>query len=119
MNIVYEIISMLLWILFINFLLNIAISIYQNKNNQSRFNPEVIEKIKKLIHIVKIENHNDVYYWFDKETDEFLGQGKTDDELIAHVKSRFPNHMFFFENNKVVDKVIRAPEWKFETYTVE
>jgi hypothetical protein len=56
-----------------------------------------IKKLKHLndiIHQVKIEEHNDMQYWFDKDDDEFLGQGRTTEEVISVLQSRFPKHVF-------------------------
>lgn len=66
------------------------------------------EKLSKMIHRIEQEKHGDVYYWFDRDSNEFLAQGKTDDEMINHVKSRFPTHIFIFDDNKAM----RGPDWK-------
>lgn len=70
---------------------------------------KVVEKLNKIIHEVSVEKHGEVEYWFDKETDEFLGQGKTLDELVVHVKSRFPDHIFVLPPKGV----LCAPKWEF------
>jgi hypothetical protein len=67
------------------------------------------EKLRKMIHFVKLERHGDQLYWFDAQTDQFLGQGQTLDEVIAHVKSRFPTHVFVDESSNAF---LKAPEWK-------
>ena len=69
----------------------------------------VREKISKLIHAVKEEQHGEHKYWFDAETDEFLGQGATHDDIIEVVKKRYHGHVFIF------DKFLLAgPTWKLE-----
>lgn len=65
---------------------------------------ELIKEISELIHQVKVEKIGDVEYWFDSESDQFLGQGKTVDEIIAHVKSRFPDHIFLIQDTGGVSK---------------
>jgi hypothetical protein len=67
------------------------------------------EALNELVHEVKVENNGPVYYWFDKDTDAFLGQGMNEEEVINHVKSRFPNHMFIIPEKGV----LAGPEWKF------
>lgn len=75
-------------------------------------NAEVVElksKLRKMIHFVKLEKHGEQLYWFDAETDQFLGQGKCVDEIVAHVSSRFPTHVFVDET---ASNFLKAPEWK-------
>ena len=73
---------------------------------------EIRDKIDSLIHRVKIEYHGDTCYWFDDDSGAFLGQGKTADEIVDHVRSRFPTHLFFLPEYKKV----HAPDWKIESY---
>ena len=40
---------------------------------------------------VKIEKHNDVFYLFNMDTDEFLIQGKDKEEIQTNLKRRFGN----------------------------
>lgn len=67
----------------------------KQKLNEKERN-ELIEKIDELIHMVKVEKHGEVDYWFDADSGQFLGQGSTFDEAVEHIKSRFPNHIFLF-----------------------
>jgi hypothetical protein len=48
-------------------------------------------------------------YWFDEEDNRFLGQGKTAEEIINHVKSRFPDHIFLIQG---VGGVSKQTDWK-------
>ena len=54
---------------------------------------------------IKIEKHNDVLYVFNKETDEFMGQGKTRKELEDSLMVKYPNKVFLAttENLKEVN----------------
>jgi hypothetical protein len=70
---------------------------------------KVINHLDKIIREVTVEKHGEVEYWFDKETDQFLGQGKTTEELVAHIKSRFPDHIFIVNPKGV----LCAPRWEF------
>lgn len=65
---------------------------------------DVIKHINNIVHLVKLENHGDVEYWFDKDSDEFLAQGANFEEIRDTLKSRFPNHVFFCKNQE--DQVI-------------
>ena len=73
---------------------------------------ETIDKLEEMVHVVNVEQHGEYFYWFDVDNDEFLAQGKTADETISHLKSRFPNHIFFFQG-KDQNYRISAPDWTF------
>jgi hypothetical protein len=45
-----------------------------------------IEAIKKIYKRVKIEEYDGMFYVFDVETDEFLGQGRTAEEFADRLK---------------------------------
>lgn len=67
----------------------------RSRANEAEHN-ELVEKISSLIHMVKVEKHGEVDYWFDADNGQFLGQGSTFDQAVEHIKSRFPNHVFLF-----------------------
>ncbi len=69
---------------------------------------ELVDKITNLIHRIKQEKHGDVYYWFDADTDNFLAQGKSDDEIRKHLLSRFKGHIFLIDD----EKAMAGPELK-------
>lgn len=73
---------------------------------------QVLDKVKEVVHIVSVEKHGDYYYWFDADTDSFLAQGKTAEETITHLKSRFPKHIFFVKS-KDTNYKISGPDWDF------
>jgi hypothetical protein len=54
----------------------------------------VLKHLDDIIHQVKIEKLGDVEYWYDEHDYEFLGQGKTFEEVVDHIKGRFPSHIF-------------------------
>lgn len=76
------------------------------------------EMFDEIIHRVMIEKIGDVYYWYDQDDGEFLGQGKDTDSIISVIKSRFPNHIFFIQNDKDVFK-IHAPTWTVEPFNLK
>ncbi|MFZ9404032.1 MAG: hypothetical protein ACO25Q_06905 [Sediminibacterium sp.] len=55
---------------------------------------EGLEKLKETIIPSRIEISNGMLYLYNSETNEFLGQGKTMQELNDAVKKRFPNKLF-------------------------
>lgn len=48
------------------------------------------ERAASSILIANVEQVNDVYYLYNKESNEFLAQGRTLDEISEHFKLRFP-----------------------------
>jgi hypothetical protein len=48
---------------------------------------------------IKVEQHQGVLYAFRIENDEFLGQGKTRDELVEGMAKRFKNVRFTVPEN--------------------
>ena len=73
---------------------------------------DLTAKLTKLVHVVNIEQHHDTQYWFDKQSDEFLGQGQTQEEIIEVIKNRFPKHIFVFDNTSP-PKALHGPNWQF------
>ncbi len=63
--------------------------------------------LNKIVREVTIEKNGSMEYWFDKETNEFYAQGKTLDEIIDVLKSRFPKHIFLLPSG-----ILSGPEWK-------
>ena len=53
-----------------------------------------IESIKEKIIPSRIEEENGILYLYNKETNEFLGQGKTFTDLEKNVREKFPNKLF-------------------------
>lgn len=63
----------------------------------------IADELDSLIHNVKPEQHGEVLYWFDEETDKFLAQGKDITEIRGHLKERFKRDVFM-----ISDKVLMA-----------
>mgnify|MGYP003350554273 FL=1 len=55
---------------------------------------EGLTKLKEKIVPSRIERVNGMLYLYNKETEEFLGQGKDMQELNDVVKARFPDKLF-------------------------
>jgi hypothetical protein len=69
---------------------------------------ELVKHISNIVHYVVQEKHNECYYWFDKQTDQFLAQGQTDEEIKQHLNSRFKGHIFVLDD----DRALFGPELK-------
>lgn len=72
---------------------------------------KIIERVNEVVHRVRVEEHYNNYYWYDADSDNFLAQGSSPTELIDRLKSRFPDHIFLFEEKDSVLK-LSAPDWK-------
>ena len=57
---------------------------------------EEIEKIGEPVEVV-IEESNNSYFVYNKETKLFLGQGPTVDDAMKIVTERFPSSVFVYE----------------------
>jgi len=68
---------------------------YARSTNASR---QADIEINKDIEI-KVEVHNNVVYFYNKDTQEFIAQGASADELIDHIKDRkFTDVKFLIDN---------------------
>jgi hypothetical protein len=59
----------------------------------------LIKHLDNIIHRVEVEQHGDVYYWYDQDNRTFLAQGRTTQEIINQIKTRFPDHIFYLESS--------------------
>lgn len=59
---------------------------------------ELLKRLDDIVHQVKIEKMGEVEYWYDFHDDEFLGQGRTMEEVINVLKARFPDHLFLLKD---------------------
>jgi hypothetical protein len=66
---------------------------YMTRPNEKRLEREIKEAYEKakqdMIIDVKIEKHGDIYYLFEKKSDNFIAQGKNLDELKEVCDKRF------------------------------
>ena len=113
MEFISEFIVFLLECVFWYFLIGLITMPLRQRLEQKREDIEVtVNKIMDLVHRVSVEKHGEMFYWFDADSDEFLAQGKTTDETVSHLKSRFPNHIFLVKTKDQQFK-ISAPAWEF------
>jgi hypothetical protein len=63
---------------------------------------EMVETLGQIMHGVRQEKHADVVYWFDEDSDAFLAQGRTTDEIRAHLKQRWRDHIFLINGTHVM-----------------
>ena len=69
---------------------------------------QMILQLAEITHRVEYERREDVTYWFDQDTGQFLAQGKDLGEIVDVLKQRFPKHLFFLPEQKA----LHAPAWE-------
>jgi hypothetical protein len=70
---------------------------------------DILKQLTEIIHQVKVEERDGIKYWYDADSEVFLAQGKTIDEVINVIKSRFPDHIFLIQDTGGVSK---QTDWK-------
>jgi hypothetical protein len=88
-----------LWYFVLSFLLALVDNYFDRRG---KFYNKVAEEVNRRIHMVNQEKIGDIYYWFDKDTNQFIAQGKNTDEIVAVLKSRFVDHVFITANYALV-----------------
>jgi len=91
---------LLLWIGCTYFLVQIILGIQDALtlvNND--LEKQLIKRLDEIVHRVEIEQQGDIYYWYDRDNRKFLAQGRTTEEILAVIKARFPDHIFYFEES--------------------
>ena len=73
----------------------------QIEEKQSKLIADLTE-LSKIIHTVKEETIGNVIYWFDAETDKFIGQGATHDDIIDILKRHYIGHIFLISDTEML-----------------
>lgn len=100
-----ELIENIVLFLVVYFITRIAVSsLKEHLEEKLIARDEMIDKLHSMIHQVAEEKHGDMLYWFDAETDAFLTQGLTRDELVEGLKQRFKGkgHMFLVSEKELI-----------------
>lgn len=58
----------------------------QHLDNKLKELDAELTAIKKIYKRVKIEEHHDMFYLFNADTDEFIGQGRTAQEIAERIR---------------------------------
>ena len=69
---------------------------------------ELKKQLSSKIHVVKEEQHGTHTYCFDLETDQFLAQGATKEEIIEILKKHYSKHIFILPG----DSLLHGPHWE-------
>jgi hypothetical protein len=86
----------------------LAIETYQAykvlKNFDKKFEEELVKKLEeakiKVIE-VNIEKHQDTYYLFSKENDQFIAQGKNKDEIVDAIQARYKGYRILTQQEQL------------------
>ncbi len=97
-----DVFSFIISVIFWMFVFRLALAfLHKYLENKVEARQEIVDQISKIVHYVNEERHGDVRYWFDKDTDAFLGQGVTDEEIKSHLKGRFKSHIFVIPDQNI------------------
>lgn len=55
---------------------------------------QFMNHLDQRIHVVRQMEHDQMFYWYDQDSGEFLAQGADDDEITAVIRARFPDDIF-------------------------
>ena len=79
---------------------NIFIGMYEAlKESSDKLHDQLVKRLDEIVHRVEIVEDKSVFYWYDRDNHKFLAQGRTTEEIITHIKARFPDHIFYFEES--------------------
>lgn len=53
-----------------------------------------LQGVEESVVQISIEKHNDMFYVYDKETNEFMAQGSTQKEVENNLQKRYPGKRF-------------------------
>lgn len=98
-------IELMFWVFIADLVISLFIASHKGKAEERE---ELVQQVAKKIHQVKQEKHGELIYWFDEETDQFLGQGCTDEEIRVHLLERFKGHIFLLDEKRA----LAGPELK-------
>lgn len=103
MELVIEFLLFFIELMFWVFVIDLVVSLFAGSRKlKTAEREELVEQVAKKIHQVKQEKHGDAFYWFDAETDQFLGQGCTDEEIRVHLLERFKGHIFLIDEKRAM-----------------
>jgi hypothetical protein len=104
MDLVIEFFSYLIqvgfWYVIMSFVINL---LFKDKHEElMRQKEELINRVNQLVHRIQQEKHGDMYYWFDQDSNEFLAQGKNDEEIRKQLLQRFQGHIFLLDEHRAM-----------------
>lgn len=102
-----EVLDFLSWVVLTYFFLRFLFSLIPNTRIiMTEDDKKILKNLDQIVRYVRLEHNNGIEYWFDGENNQFLAQGRTREEIISVLRSRFPKYIFLLDN-----KVLIGPEF--------
>jgi hypothetical protein len=91
---------LLIWIACTYVVVHVILRLHSSvKSTAVEIHNKIVRRLDEIVHRVLVEKQGEVYYWFDQDNNKFLAQGRTTEEILTVIKSRFPDHIFYFEES--------------------
>jgi hypothetical protein len=124
MDFVIEFIEFMLMGAFWYWVIQLVSQFLLSRHNEKRVQvKEIVKEMSNLVHNIHEETHNDIKYWYDREDNLFLAQGRDYNEIVNVLKKRFPNHLFLLNENQLLAgpdfKVIEISEESIERIVIQ
>jgi hypothetical protein len=77
------------------------------------------EYVDQIVHVVREDQVGDMRYWYDRDSETFLAQGRDHKEIVDVLKIRFPEGIFVIDDNQMImgpdyNEVIQFDELKIQ-----
>ena len=97
------------------------IRLFMERRHQQADNDEAAwrEYVEQMVHVVREDRIGDMRYWYDRDSEKFLAQGKDHEEIVNVLKMRFPEGIFVIDDNQMImgpdyNEVIQFDELKIQ-----
>ena len=67
----------------------------------SHLQESVQQEVEESVIQINIEKHNNMFYVYDKETNEFMAQGSSKEEVENNLQKRYPGKRFGCNESKI------------------
>jgi hypothetical protein len=96
-------IQIVFWYFVIDFVVAVMLRLYAGHQlSKHEIEQQIVTRLNEIVHEVEIDQHNDMYYWYDKDDRTFLAQGKNTEEIVVVLKQRFSDHIFLINETQVM-----------------
>lgn len=58
--------------------------------------------IDNYVHVVKSDLIDDTYYWYDRDSNTFICQGQSDEEIRSNLQDFWQGHIFVINDHMLV-----------------
>jgi hypothetical protein len=83
-------------------LIKIGVNFWHQSRGDLEFEQRFRDHLEQIIHVVKQEQQGDMYYWYDNDSEDFLAQGRTWEDIVDVLRSRFPDHIFVLNTREMI-----------------